>query len=104
MDLHPEGIAFLYELDIVGAPIFVKIDFDRFLITNPKTAVSKEFIKNIKYQNMKLIWTKRRMHVRFGEKATLVPSELMTKLSRIGSKNCYTFMLFLFDSVRRIEK
>jgi hypothetical protein len=79
MELHPEGIAFVYDLDIVGAPIFVNIDLDRFLLTSTKAPAFIELIKNIKYQNMKLIWDKEKNVFKLGEKALLVPSELMRR-------------------------
>lgn len=80
MDLHPEGIAFVYELDIVGAPFFIKIDLDRFLQMNAESLAAAELIKNIKYQNITLIWDKEKKMIKLGEKALRVPSE-----RRVGS-------------------
>ncbi|NTV80512.1 MAG: hypothetical protein HGA24_03715 [Candidatus Aminicenantes bacterium] len=79
MELRPEGIAFVYELDIVGAPFFVKIDLDRFLLMSVKSPAVTELIKNIKYQNIRLIWDKEKNVFDLEEKALLVPSELMRK-------------------------
>jgi hypothetical protein len=68
MDLHPEGITFEYRLDVVGAPIFVFIDLERFVLTNTNPSVFRELIKNIKYQNIPLVWDKEKNRFRFAEK------------------------------------
>lgn len=79
MELHPEGIAFVYELDIVGAPFFVKIDLGRFLLMSTQSPAVTELIKKIKYRNIRLIWNTEKKVFKLEEKARQVPSESMRR-------------------------
>jgi hypothetical protein len=85
--IDQEGIAFVYDVDSTGGPVFARIDLERFMYTDTSASKAKALVKNIKYGNIRFIWDKNRNAFRFAGKGFFDRSKRKDLLQRIESRS-----------------
>jgi hypothetical protein len=85
-DQHPQGVEFIYEFREHDGPMFARVDLERFAQVCPPTPEAEELVKNIKYENVRLVWDESKNALIFSGKGYFDATRRYEVLERIRAR------------------